>query len=268
MTRSHRGRGLALASAAVALALSSSCGDVPTLPSGVAYISGVMSPSLAVAAGDTLRDSLGRAAPLRIDAYDRNGDLVPGIPVHFLITSLDTAIELDAATGYLVASDSLRAVRIVGQALDLLQTPEITLQVVQQPDQLLPKTVTDSIKGDANYGGIVSAPLDVTVSGLRNGAPVAVPSILVRYAITKVFAPAGSAAQPDTAFVLVNEAKRFDIKAPQVAVDTTDGSGLASRRVRVTSDAFDSLYVTVSATNLRNSPLRGSPVRYTLKRGY
>jgi hypothetical protein len=263
MMRSRKMVGLACTGAMVATALS--CGDVPTLPGGVAYISGVIAPSLAVAAGDTLRDSLGRVAPLRVDAYDRNGELVPGIEVHFLVTSLDSGIKIDSATGYLIASDSLRTIRLVGQTLGRLQTPEITLQVVPQPDQLQPKSGSGAIKPDASFGGIVSPPLDVTVSGVRSGSRVGVPSILVRYEITTVFAPAG---QPDTAFALVGDAKKFDIKAPRVAVDTTDANGFASRRVRVTSDAFDSLRVTVTASDLKNQKLAGSPFTYTLVRGY
>ena len=64
--------------AAAGLSLVLSCGEVPTLASGIAYISAVELPSQVVIAGDTLRDSLGRAAPLRVRAFDKNDKEVSG----------------------------------------------------------------------------------------------------------------------------------------------------------------------------------------------
>jgi hypothetical protein len=254
----------------IAVMTALSCGDVPTLPDGVAYISGVVSPSLAVAAGDSLRDSLGNAAPLRVYAFGRNGDTLSGIPVRFLVTSLDTGIEIDETTGLLVASDSVRPVRIVGQAIGLLQTPEFTLQVVPQPDSLQPAAVNDSIKGDPAFAGlgVVSAPLNVTVSGVRKGTRVAVPYVVVRYEITRVVLRPEGEGQPDSVFALLDDNRRFNPRAPRVAVDTTDASGLASRRVRASIDAFDSVYVRVTARSFRGQLLEGSPATFTLVRGF
>jgi hypothetical protein len=256
--------------ASVAIGAALSCGEVPTLPDGVAYISAVVSPSLAVAAGDTLRDSLGKAAPLRVYAFGRNGDTLSGIPVRFLVTSLDTGIKIDEATGILVASDSVRPVRIVGQAINRLQTPEFTLQVVPQPDSLQAKAVNDSIRGDPAFAGLglVSSPLEVTISGVRKGVRVGVPFIAVRYEITGVVLKPGTQGQPDTTFALLDDNKRFDLKAPRVAVAATDANGLASRRVRASIDAFDTVYVRVTARNLKGQSLKGSPATFTLVRGF
>jgi hypothetical protein len=262
------GRLLAGFAASVAITTALACGDVPTLPDGVAYISAIVSPSLAVAAGDSLRDSLGHVAPLRVFAIGRNGDTLPGIPVVFRITSFDTGIKIDNTTGYLLASDSVRAVRIVGQVINLLQTPEYTLQVVPQPDSLQQAIVNDSIRANATLQAIVSDSLTVTVSGLRNGARVGVPFILLQYQIARLVPATAGAGLPDSVFALVNDLNRFDPKAPRFSLDTTNASGTASRRVRVSTDAFDSVFVTVTAKDLKGQLLKGSPATFALVRGF
>jgi hypothetical protein len=254
--------------ACVAIATALSCGDVPTFPEGVAYISAVVSPSMTVAAGDTLRDSSGRASPLRVYAFGRNGDTLQGIPVRFLVTSLDTGLRIDSTTGLTVASDSVRPVRIVGQVVGQLQTPEFTLQVVPQPDSLQAAPVSDSIRPDSIYAGIVSPILGLTVSGERRGVRVGVPYIVVRYEIARVVLSPGAEAPPDSSIALVDDSKRFNLRTPRISLDTTDANGLVSRRVRVTIDAFDSVYVTVTARDLKGKPLHGSPANYTFVRGY
>jgi hypothetical protein len=264
------GRLLGAFGVSVALGAALSCGEVPTLPDGVAYISGVVSPSLAVAAGDTLRDSTGRVAPLRVDAFDRDGKLLSGIAVRFLVTSLDTGVRIDDATHRLVASDSVRPVRLLGQVIDRLQTPEFTVQVVPQPDSLQAHAANDSIKGDPTFGAVVSSPLEVTVSGLRKGTRVAVPYIVVRYEITRVVLRPGGESQPDSVIALLDDNRRFNLRTPRVSVDTTATSplGVASRRVRTSIDAFDSVYVTVTATDLKGRPLKGDSTTFALVRGF
>jgi hypothetical protein len=256
---------LATMGASLAIAAALSCGEVPTLAGGVAYISGVVSPSLAVAAGDTLRDSLGDIAPLRVYAFGRESDTLPGIPVSYLVTSLDTGVKIDAA-GVVAVSDSVRAVRIVGQALGALQTPELTLQVVPQPDSIQRTPVNDSIRD--TLGVRLSQPLDVTVTGLRRGTRAGVPFIVVTYQIDSVTPAPGTGTLPDTSFLLADDQGRFSIRTPRIARDTTDASGQASRRVRVSTNAFDRVYVRVTARNLKGEKLRGSPATWVLVRGF
>src|SRR5688500_19707376 len=114
MRRAHSGWALALGSAAI---VAISCGEVPTLADGVAYITPVLLPLPAVAAGDTLRDSLGRAAPLRVRAIGRDSQEILGLPTTFVTTSLPADVTIDA-NGYLVARDTLRSVRLVGRVGD------------------------------------------------------------------------------------------------------------------------------------------------------
>ncbi len=234
-----------------------SCGEVPTLPEGVAYISGVVLPSPAVAAGEQLRDSAGVVAPLRVIAYDRNDRPVAGVVPLFVVSSVPAGVTIDA-NGILTADDSVRTIQIVGRLGDRLQTPPLTLQVVAQPDSIVRTGSLDSITATRS-----SSPLSASVTGLRRGTRIAVGGIIVRYQIVATYP-----ARPVSAALAV-----FDVPLagdPTRAVDTTDASGTVSRAiVPVTLSGLDSVEVRATALSLRGMPLRGSPLRFILpvKRG-
>ena len=124
--------GTCLAVLGAALAASFSCGEVPTLENGIAYITPVLLPSPAVAAGDTLRDSLGIATPLRVRAFGRDSQEITGFTVTFVPTALPADVDIDG-NGYLIARDTVRSVQLVGRIGDRLQTSVATLLIVPQP---------------------------------------------------------------------------------------------------------------------------------------
>lgn len=235
-----------------------SCGDVPTLEDGIAYISPVLLPSPAVAAGDSLRDSLGIAAPLRVKAFDRNDQEIPGVPVSYLTSPLDPGIVIDES-GFLRASDSARTVQIIGRIGSRLQTEPKPLDVVFQPDAFSQSITRDSITFDTPAP--VSQPLGVTVTSAARGMPRAVRSIVVRYAISRI-----DPARADTLIALVDDGTppRMMSADGRTAVDTTDASGVASRRLRFRTSEFDSVQVIVTVKNLKGQPLPGSPATYTV----
>ena len=101
-------RTLALGALSVMCALS--CGEVPTLDQGIAYISPIILPSPAVAVGDQLRDSVGNVVPLRIEAFGRNDERLPDPAATFLTTVLPSPITI-GADGIVTASDTVSAVR-------------------------------------------------------------------------------------------------------------------------------------------------------------
>ena len=154
------------AGACTAIALLLACGEVPTFADGIASISAVEMPSLVMGAGDTLRDSTGAKAPLKVEAFDIGGGVIAGVPVTYVVTPVDTGIHIDA-NGFLTASDSVRTVRIVARVGDRLQTTQAILNVVPVPDQVLGAGTTDPLVGFPAKG-----PLQVTVSGTRKGARV------------------------------------------------------------------------------------------------
>lgn len=260
--RSLSPRALA-ATALVAAAVS--CGDVPTLPGGIAYITPVIMPGPAVAVGDTLRDSTGAAVPIRLYAFTSAGDTVREAIPRFLVASGPLKGARITETGYVIG-DSIRSVQIVGQVGERLQTPPAPLEVVPQPDSLQPPTTSRTITFPVGEAG-VSQPIDVKVlapAATPGGARRPVRAIIVRFRITR-FVPA-TASFPDSTLVLIDEGNRFLEPQGRTAVDTTDASGTASRRVRALLSTFDSVEVTATATDLRGLPLRGSPARIVLSK--
>jgi hypothetical protein len=251
-------RGLAAAALAVAAL---SCGDVPTLPDGIAYISSVILPSPAVALGDTLRDSTGKATPLELFGIGQNGDTIPVKPTFVVTTVPGRGIILTPDN--FVIGDSIRTVQIVGQVGTRLQTPPVPLDVVPQPDSI---AATSAVSSKLTATGtellVISDPLSVLVTSGSGGARVGVRSIIVRYRISQWFP--SSFVFPDTTLVLLDDQSRFQGTDGRTSADTTDASGGASRRVRTLPVGFDSVEVTASATNLKGVPLRGSPLRFVL----
>jgi hypothetical protein len=239
------------------------CGDVPTLPEGIAFISSVITPAPAVVSGDTLRDTTGRVVPLHVYSFGRNGDTLADTAERYLITSLDTGVRI-GRDGILVATDTgTRTIRLVGQLGDRLQTPELSLPIVRQPDSIRQSFVYDTI-GSPTPQDFHSKPLTVTVTGMYNGSAVAVQGVIVNYAISQIF-PAGALdGFPDSVVALVDDSdQRLAGRGGRFAVDTTDPSGIASRRIRQVLGfpgfgGFDSLFVTVRAKSFRGDSLKGS----------
>jgi len=244
--------GAALVAGGVALG----CGDVPTLQDGVAYISAVELPLPAVAAGDTLRDSLGRVAPLRVRAFGRDSQEITGLEVSFLPTVLPAGVTIDA-NGILVARDTVGSVQIVGRVGDRLQTTIATLQIVPDPTTIVRQA--GDLAGDTSLALPALRPIPVTVKGVYRGDSTTVNGIIVRYRIDSLrprSLPSGSA-------ILANAAGAALRPDSTIAVDTTKSGGTASRSVLIRAGSgVQSVFVSASARRLRDgTPLAGSPVR-------
>lgn len=244
---------------AIAAMLTLSCGEVPTLDEGIAYISPIILPAPAVAVGDTLRDTLGIAAPLRIEAFGRNDEPLPDPQASFLPTVVPSPVSI-SETAIVTASDTVSAVQtvqLVGRVGNKLQTVTTSLLVVPQPDSIA--HTSDSLK----VGALPSADtMRVTVTGLnRAGTRVAVPGIVVRYRISGVFGPGKDRA----VVVLTLDGRTVSRPDSLAAVDTTDASGVASRTLVAVGAGVDSVVVLVRARSLRNVPLRGDSLRFILR---
>jgi hypothetical protein len=258
----------ALLAGATLVVAALACGEVPTFPEGVAYISSVILPAPAVAVNDTLRDSTGKVAPLRLYGISSTGDTVRTITPVFVVTTVPGKTVTLTPTN-LVIGDSLRTVQIVGQVGSRLQTLAVSLDVVRQPDSIaatgsassrFPSPAAGEVTSTVALGVNVTSP--PTTTGTTTVQRTGVKSIVVRYAVTRVF-PA-SASIPDTTLVLLDDAGRFQLPTGRASVDTTDASGNASRRIRAIPLGFDSVEVTASANNLRGVPLKGSPIRFVV----
>jgi hypothetical protein len=238
------------------------CGEVPTVPLGVAYISPVILPAPAVALGDTLRDSLGVVTPLKVYGIDNAGDTVTGLTPVFVVTTVPgKSVHLTPTN--LAIGDSIRTATVVGQVGTRLQTPAASLDVVRQPDSIAASSAATARFPAASTGTVTSTvPLAVSITSPPTGtvARTGVKSIIVRYLVTRIF-PA-SASIPDTTLVLVDESGRFRLPTGRESRDTTDPSGTASRQIRAIPLGFDSVEISVTASNLRGIPLKGSPIRF------
>ena len=244
--------GTALAAAAVAV----SCGEVPTLENGIAYITPVLLPSPAVAAGDTLRDSLGIATPLRVRAFGRDSQEITGLTVTFVPTALPADVDIDA-NGYLVARDTVRSVQLVGRIGDRLQTSVATLLIVPQP--LAIGRPASAEAGDTALVLPALKALPVTVTGVHRGASTPVNGIIVRYRIDSLL----PATLPPGSAILTNAAGSSLRPDSTIAVDTTEGAGNATRNVLVLAGGgVRKVFISASARRLDGAPLQGSPVRF------
>jgi hypothetical protein len=264
MSARRSGSSPALLAGAALVVIGLACGEVPTLPGGIAYISPVILPSPAVALNDTLRDSLGVVTPLKLFAIDNEGDTVSTVTPLFVVTTVPgPSVRLTPTN--LAIGDSIRTAQIVGQVGTRLQTPVALLEVVRQPDSMSASTGTSGRFPAPTAGAVTSAVslgVSVTSPQTTTTARTGVRAIIVRYAVTRIF-PA-SASIPDTTLVLIDDAGRFLLPTGRFATDTTDPAGIATRQIRAIPLGFDSVEVTAIANNLRGVPLRGSPIRFVV----
>ncbi len=92
-----------------AAGIAAACGEVPTLAGNIAYISPLLLPSPAIAAGDVLRDSLGNVAVLSVVAYDQHNSVITGLTPSFLVSSFPVVVSIDA-NGRVTAQDTVASV--------------------------------------------------------------------------------------------------------------------------------------------------------------
>lgn len=259
MSRPSRRLMLGVLALAVATALAVACGDVPTLENGIAYYTPVQLPLPTVALGDTLRDSLGVARPLRIQAFTRDSQEVTGVSAFFLPTTLPSLVKIDSVTGFVVANDTATGtVQIVGRIGERLQTSVTSLFVVPEPT-----TIARAIDAAGDSLALpVLKDLPVTVTGTYKGASATINGIIVRYRIDSLVPstlPPGSA-------IVVNDNDLPLRPDSTSAVDTTSAAGTAMRKLLVLKGSgVQRVYVSASARRLHDAqPLAGSPVRFVV----
>ena len=254
-----RYRLVALAAAATA-AIGIGCRAIPAPVDGVLALSPILLPSPGVVAGDTLRDSTGRAAPLRVVAFGLHGegDTITTVVPTYVVLDPGAHVTPD---GYVIG-DSVRPspVRIVA-TVGTLQTSAANLSVTPLPDSIGPT-------GATTLATVTWAPTDTTARSAALGAtvlatglvpPQGVQAVIVRYAI--VSAPPG--------FNNAVTGILLGASGTPTTADTTNTSGQVAPTIRVRPAALavpsapDSFVVTATAS-YRGVPLRGSPIRFVV----
>jgi hypothetical protein len=187
-------------------------------PNDLYSISRLMLPSPGVVVGDTMRDSLGNAAVLRLVAYARSGDTLGGQQKYFI--TLDTMAHL--VGGMVLIGDHLGTARVIG-GIGSLQTLPETVKVTLRPDTIVAadsahhlktyQLLTDSI---AN-----SAELSALVQNRAGGVTSTVDAVIVRYTI--VSSPASKNFLPSVTIMNGNNVSPAD----------TSSSGRVGRSLRL-----------------------------------
>ena len=244
---------LAIAMATLAgLAAFSSCSEIPTSDSAVLSLTFDSLPAPAVVLGDTLRDTIGTAAPITATVYNFQGNVIVNPPLRF--QALDRGIRIDSVTGFVIG-DSLRATPVrVAVTVDGLQATSL-LDVTLRPDTIIPVRERDSLLYSlVDTTKNISSPLAVRAYHSLTSLDSTVKSYIVSFAIS-------SPADTQLA-VLVNEAGK------ESRVDTTDANGEASRRIRLTPARLTALtdsVIVLATVKYRGAHVRGSPARIVLK---
>ena len=247
-----------VAMAVVAAAVSGSCSDVGTAPNAIVGLAFDTLPYPSVVAGDTMRDSLGRAAPLRALAYNADGALIVNPELRYI--ALDTGVIIDAA-GYLRATTRTSgSVRVVATA-NALQSLTKTVIVTRAPSRL---AVSDGAADTVKYvlpdaATNLSKALTVKLTGDSAGTAPAVPGFLVSWQVA--FRGVTIARSDTTLASLWDEGKRISL------LDTTGTDGTAARSLRIRSNALPSAadsFVVTATTRYRGVVVAGSPARFVI----
>lgn len=247
MSRGAPALGIALVAGAIFLA----CVDIPTGADDLLSFSIDPLASPSVVAGDSLRDSTGVATPLSVTAFNYSGQEVKSIQARF--RALDARVRVDSVAGWVVGDSVSTTSSRVLVAVDGF-TGFITIPVVLRPDTIVGVNQSDSLFYSlTDSAANVSDPIGVRVLHGLTTTDSAVRSYRVTFDL--------AAQQTPELARLVTDAGR-----PSSA-DTTDATGVATRRIRVDVSRLRSLTdsVIVSAiVKYRGEHVRGSPLRLVL----
>lgn len=246
-----------VALAAAAAATSGACADLGTDPDVAVALEFDSIPYPAVIAGDTLRDTLGIATPLRGVAFNGRGGVIAGAPIAFL--SLDTGVVIDGA-GFLRTTRRSGTIRVLA-SINGLQSNDRAIAVTRRPDTLIAPTTTRLTFSYAlpDAAANVAPEMRVTLQSfdVAGGVPPAVTGWLVRW---RVVHNGDTLSPTDTSRVALQS-----LTGRRARLDTTTADGTSARRLRVFANtitpATDS-FVVVAEVRRHGVLVRGSPVRF------
>ena len=245
---------------AVALAAGvGSCTQIGTNPSVVTALEFDILPYPAVVSGDTLRDSLGKAAPLHAIAFNGAGGVIANASITYL--ALDSGLTIDP-TGIVTAQLRNGTVRVIASAPGLQSAVE-TLIVARRPDTVfatsalvdtLAFTIPDSASNVVPGLGLTVATRD-TVGGISGTQ-----GWLVSYRVLYHGLPI---AVTDTTVAAL-----WNAGSKPALLDTTAAGGTVAPKLRIWSTRLplttDTITV-VASVRYHGAPVPGSPVTYLIQ---
>jgi hypothetical protein len=217
-------------------------------------------PFPAIVSGDSLRDSLGKAVPLRAIAFNGAGARIPNPAITYL--ALDSGLTI-GATGFVTAQARSGTVRVIASVPGLQSEPE-TLLVARRPDSVLATTalvdtLAFSIPDSAGVNVTPALGLKVATRDTAGGVTGS-QGWLVSY---RVLYHGAALAATDTTV-----ASLLFASGPAGHVGTTGPDGTLSPTLRVRSTllptAPDSLTV-VATVRYRGAAVPGSPLTYVIQ---
>ncbi len=263
MTRGFRAvRAKLLAPLAVVIAaLAGSCTVVGTSPTIITALGFDTLPYPSVITGDTLRDSLGKAAPLHAVAFNAAGGVIAGSSVQYL--ALDSGVTIDAS-GLVTAQLRSGLVRVIA-SVPGLQSIVQRIIVTRRPDSVVvtsPRIDTLLYALPDNAGTNVSPALSLQVATLDTaGGITGTQGWLVSY---QLMFHGHALAKSDTSVASLWSASGTTAQL----LDTTAIGGVTAVRVRVRPaglpSAAESLTV-IATIRYRGASVRGSPVTYVIQ---
>lgn len=252
-----------------AIVIAAACAEIGTDPLVAASIEAAPLAFPSVAVGDSMRDTLGVAQPVRALARNMRGDVIEDAPVRYLYlqSERDSAVEVDSVTGHVrVLKQPGGQVQIAARLGSSLQVL-IPLRISTEPDTAF-RTDSARLVGfvpDTGRRGADSNSVAVSVRVQHRGESDAMQNVgdwIVRFVIVD---PANPTNDTTASVFLVNENGRPS------RIDTTDATGTASRRVRIRPleyPAGGTLVDTVEVEAMiwkRGLPVLGAPVRILVR---
>lgn len=229
------------------------CTDISGSSSAVLSLQFDTLASPSVVVGDTLRDTTGAIILPVVRAFNYKGKEITPVVVYF--QSPDSGVTVDSATGIIVG-DSLRSspARIIATVGNLQAVQRLNLTL--RPDSIAAQKGVDTL----NYS-LLDSTKNVSTEALSailfHG--ITRDSVVTNYIVSFEIV---SQSNPNVA-ELVDDGGRAS------QVDTTDGSGIAGRKIRVhpvnlgTATTVDSVIVQATA-KYHGQPVTGSPVRLVM----
>ena len=200
--------------------LAAGCIDFGTDTNAIGAISFDGIPYPAVVAGDTLRNEQGQVTALRATVRTGAGDSVPNAKVQFF--TRDTTIQL-TADGIVIGRASATGLARLFATVDGLQSITREIDVVKRPDSVFFVSAPDTMSVGAADTTNNSQPFVLRL--INKASNNGIKGFLVRY--TLEFRGAAIAPGDTTRILLVDDSGRPS------ALDTTDATGNAGRRVHV-----------------------------------
>lgn len=261
MSGSLRRRGARiLAPLALAAAATVGCLDLGLDPDAPFVIEFDSIPYPALLSGDSMRDSLGVVRPLKVVAYNSDGDPLTGAGTSWFVLDTGATIDVD---GILTTTRRDGQVRVVG-SVGGLQSPQRMIRIARSPDTLF--TIQDTVVTFAyalpDAPGNLTPSMDVrlqttdTVGGLTPG----VHGWILRW---RVVHEGDTLAPGDTAIVTLQNGS-----GSRKGQDTTGTDGTSARRLRIWANrlpaSVDSFLVVAEARRY-GVQVPGSPLIFKVK---